>query len=164
MSIHASIAKKRFFETYEDGIFLPAGLPLQGSIDEVSKQVKNLPTEVIGGSVVVCVGSGTMASGVLRGLSDYWPYEYHDFYGILVHDKKNPYKMKKKLIEKSCLDPFVGINITVLHHDYDYFDKETCNVPFPCCEYYDRKAYKWLIDNLHNLKKPILFWNIGAGY
>ena len=164
MSIHASIAKKQFFEKYPDGRFLPSGLPLDKSKYLVADQVKKLPKEVFGGSFVVCVGSGTMASGVLHGLTEYRPHEYHDFYGILVHDKKNPSKVKAKLIEKSHLDPFTGINVKVLHYNYDYFDKETCSVPFPCCEYYDRKAYKWMIDNLETLKKPVLFWNIGAGY
>ncbi|GAG18142.1 unnamed protein product, partial [marine sediment metagenome] len=29
---------------------------------------------------------------------------------------------------------------------------------------YDLKAWKWLVDNMSSLRKPILFWNIGAPY
>jgi len=46
--------------------------------------------------------------------------------------------------------------------EHEYPDIENMHCPFPCNPYYDRKAWKWLIENYTDLQKPILFWNIGA--
>jgi hypothetical protein len=53
-------------------------------------------------------------------------------------------------------------NLHLLDTGYQYTDKEEIEIPFPCNVYYDAKAYKWTIDNIDKLKKPVLFWNTGA--
>lgn len=47
---------------------------------------------------------------------------------------------------------------------YEYTQREKCECPFPSNEFYDRKAWKWLLDNYEKLKAPILFWNIGSDF
>jgi hypothetical protein len=46
---------------------------------------------------------------------------------------------------------------------YSYKDKvDNSWIPFPCNEYYDAKAFDWLVRNIIFLKQPIVFWNVGA--
>ena len=44
--------------------------------------------------------------------------------------------------------------------DYSVADSYPC--PFPSHPNYDRKAWHWMCEHINELKKPILFWNIGA--
>lgn len=160
--IHESMSKKRFLDMYPNGEFLPAGLKFDYTIDEVTKQVHNVPDKALGGTVVICAGSGMMIAGVMNGLSE--RNISQDVIGVLCHSDKNKLNMKKFVISKSSLDPWHRIKLTIVDHGYDYTDREDCEVPFPCCPYYDRKAYKWMIDNFDKLRKPVLFWNIGSSY
>jgi hypothetical protein len=34
--------------------------------------------------------------------------------------------------------------------------------PFPCNRYYDKKAFKWMVDNIDSIIQPVIFWNIGG--
>lgn len=159
--IHEAVSKKKFNKMYPDGEFLPAGLKFDYTVEEVAKQVHNVPAEALGGTVVICTGSGMMAAGVLTGLSELDISQ--DVVGVIVHPKSKS-NLKKFILSKSEMDPFHRIKFNIVDHGYEYTEQENCDVPFPCCPYYDRKAYKWMIDNIDKLKKPILFWNIGSSY
>ena len=70
--------------------------------------------------------------------------------------------MKKAgVVPYSLLKP-IKPRMRVIDYNYEYRYKEEVDCPFPCNPYYDRKAWKWLLDKLPKLKQPILFWNIGA--
>jgi len=34
--------------------------------------------------------------------------------------------------------------------------------PFPCNEFWDKKAWYWLENNISKFKGKVLFWNIGG--
>jgi hypothetical protein len=41
---------------------------------------------------------------------------------------------------------------------------EDYNVPFDCNEFWDKKMWYWLENNIEKLEGNILFWNIGGSY
>jgi len=85
--------------------------------------------------------------------------------GVMVSNEKSAINLKKKILDKTNWFPYTyKVDFDLVDAGYEYKQTETCNVPFPCCRYYDRKAYKWMIDNLQTLKQPVLFWNIGGDY
>ena len=36
--------------------------------------------------------------------------------------------------------------------------------PFPCNEFWDKKAWYWLEQNIEKFKGDILFWNLGGNW
>lgn len=159
--VQESVSKKKFLKIYPEGEFLPAGLKFDHTVTEVAKQVKLVPKKTLGGTLVICAGSGMMTAGVIKGLSDLGIQQ--KVIGVIVHPKSRE-NLKKFIIKKSIHDPFYYPDLKIVDYAYEYTQRENCDVPFPCCPYYDRKAYKWMIDGIDRLKKPILFWNIGSGY
>lgn len=156
--IQASRARNRFNEMYPDGVFLEPGLKFDETLDEVEKQVLTLPEHDLGGTIVICTGSGTMCAGVLRGLQKRGVSQ--QVIGVLAHDKSKD-NMKKSILDRS--GGWKG-DLEIIDYGYEYTQAEFCKAPFPSCPYYDRKAYKFMIDSLDKLQKPVLFWNIGGDY
>lgn len=156
-SINYYRAKKILTEKYPNSIILPQGLPFNETIDNVSDEIKkDFESYNNIKSVVVSVGSGIMCVGILRGLSSLGLLP--DVYGVFVAPKKVDTYTKK--IFKHIPSGYSKLHFS--ETKYEYTDKEEMEIPFPCNPYYDAKAYKWMIDNIDSLKKPILFWNIGA--
>ena len=57
----------------------------------------------------------------------------------------------------------VPYELKLVDDGYAYKDKVgTDDIPFPCNEYYDAKAWRWLLSNIGMLEQPIVFWNIGS--
>jgi len=166
MSINYYRARK-ILSSFPDSFMLPQGLPFNETIEAVSDQLYyKTDLESLGGTIIVCIGSGAMVAGILRGC--YRKNVEGECYGILV-SKKDPDRIKKKIFSMGkisdknfCFWGRLPISFSVVDYGYEYTDKEECKCPFPCNPYYDRKAWKWLVDNIEMLKKPILFWNIGA--
>jgi len=157
-------ARKHFHENFK-GQMLELGLPFDETIAEVVMQVDMLQPEHLGGTIVVCAGSGTMAAGILRGIGIRNDVKYQRVIATLIAKKKTDV-MHNNIFTKSHLTAFdlARINLKVEESDYDYSDAEFCECPFPCSPYYDRKTYKWILDNYEKLEKPVLFWNIGSSY
>ena len=164
MAINYYIGKKKLLKEFPCGsIMLPQGLPFQETVREVAQQVhvSNIKQLNIK-SIVVCVGSGTMTAGILLGCDQV--KLNIPIYGVLVH-KKNAKQMENKILGMSnfSMPLFKPIpKLEVIDYEYEYTQREECNCPFPCNPYYDRKAWKWLLDNYNSIEKPVLFWNIGA--
>jgi 1-aminocyclopropane-1-carboxylate deaminase/D-cysteine desulfhydrase-like pyridoxal-dependent ACC family enzyme len=164
LKINFYTARKHFHKNFE-GQMLELGLPFDETISEVVQQVDMLYSECLGGTIVVCAGSGTMAAGILRGLGLRSDIKYQRVTATLIAKKKTDV-MYNNIFNKSHLTAFdlARINLKVEESDYDYSDAEFCECPFPCSPYYDRKTYKWMLDNYDKLEKPILFWNIGSSF
>ena len=156
-------ARKELARLYPDAIMLPQGLPFPETVQEVAKQVKK-DKEVFKSIklIIICAGSGTMAAGVIRGLSEISANP--KVYGILVSPKSNA-EMKKKILKMAEIQDsglFASpINLEIVDPGYEYTQKEECECPFPSNSHYDRKAWKWMNDNISKLEQQILFWNIG---
>ena len=153
--VNFNISRKILKSEYKKSVLLPLGLPLRETIDATIEEAEALK-QTSWGSVVVNIGSGTICSGLLNAFGDITP-----IYGIMgrtgnVGDKK------MKIISHSQVLYFGAINFQVIDPGYEYTDSVEVDSPFPCNKYYDAKAYKWLVENIHLLRGPILFWNIGS--
>lgn len=164
-------AKKILKSKYPDSIMLRQGLPFEETITEVGKQVLlNFQQIKKIKSIVVCIGSGVMTAGIIRELVQM--NISISVYGVMVL-KKNQNKLKEKIYKFAKINPkFPGfflkksekIKLQIIDAGYEYAQSENCFCPFPCNPYYDRKAWKWMVENLMYIPKPILFWNIGSDY
>jgi cysteine synthase len=162
------VAKNILAQKYPDAVMLEQGLPFSETISEVERQVELLPKESLGGTLVVCIGSGVMASGIVKGLAKILNGKAQTVYGIVVAPKS--VKKKKAEIEKrSGVDTSTNkffstnnIDLHVLDLGYKYEEPEMIDCPFPCNRYYDKKAFKWMVDNIDSIIQPVIFWNIGG--
>jgi hypothetical protein len=143
-----------------DGVMLPHGLPFAETARSVAREASTVPEELLQGSLVLIVGTGTILAGILIGL------------------KVLPKKIVGISAGKAPLRQFQTINRLMneimpfqrtdtsklkLHFPimpYDVADRFLC--PFPSHPNYDRKAWHWMCACIDSLPKPILFWNIGA--
>ena len=163
MQINFYRARKFLKEKYPDSFMLPLGLPFPETVIEVTKQTRLLDQYY--GSIVICIGSGTMAAGVLKGLGKIQT----TVYGVLASPKNEEMVRKKiyKIGEMPLFSPtglFKGPKLTLIDTGLGYTEKDESECPFPCNNYYDRKAWGWLLRNYDKLEKPVLFWNIGSDY
>lgn len=137
------------------GMLLPLGLPFEETIEATAKEAAKLFSYR---TVVVNVGSGTICAGLLRGLG-----EEVFVWGIM--GRKGDKIRKREEIEKRSVK---GLSLkkrkgfALVDPGYEYTESESFPAPFPCNPYYDRKAWKWVIENYGSLERPVLFWNIGA--
>lgn len=158
-----SIMYYRFksFVEENNGVMLPHGLPFAETALSVSQQSAVIPKELIQGTIVMIVGTGTILSGVLLGL-----IEEKDINIVGISAGKNPQGQLKNInrILNIAL-PFqcktLG-NLKLLNPIMEYDEECTCPCPFPSHPNYDRKAWFWLTEHINELKRPVLFWNIGA--
>lgn len=154
--INFYIAKKLLRNKYgASAVLLPLGLPLDESIKETSEELLLTGIENIN-TLVVSVGSGTICKGILLGISGM--KNKPSVVGVAC--RTGDMKRKKRNILSNTLS--FGTVFSLKDMGYDYMDKETISAPFPCNPFYDRKAWKWLYDNLDNVSHPVMFWNIGA--
>lgn len=164
-----NIMKERYGKR---GQLLQLGLPLSESVEATAKQMVWSATGQMKdiGSIVVNVGSGTIAAGVVKGISQlarndsrYLDIEVHGVMGRTgSKDAKHDAIYMKAGIppEGSLFDE--GRPQLFLHDPgWEYTQKSEAQAPFPCHPYYDRKAWEWLVSNVNKLRQPVLFWNIG---
>jgi 1-aminocyclopropane-1-carboxylate deaminase/D-cysteine desulfhydrase-like pyridoxal-dependent ACC family enzyme len=144
---------------------LPLGLPLQETINETAKElvITLQSMEEIINTIVVCVGSGTICAGIIKGLNYFVNYPAK-VYGIMSRDGN--LKLKKKIVlQKAGImgKGFFGKNIKleIINEGWNYSDKSNFDCPFPCHPYYDLKAWEFTMKKVFQLETPVLFWNIG---
>jgi len=172
IDIPAGMAKVNFYITRQmlfdkhkgKSFMLPLGIPFEETINEVSAEFIRSHCEKFK-TIIMCVGSGTMAAGILKGIdltgSD------ADLFGILCRPARNM-GLKRSLILAHAGIVFGGDFFYLIDLGYGYTEKVEMSCPFPCNPYYDLKAFKFLSDcrkegyNKYRFKEPILFWNIGA--
>ena len=161
------IGRRILKEKYgEKALLLPLGLPFAETIEETEKEfvktIRSLPTPPK--TIVLCIGSGTICSGIWRGMNQ---LEMRDtkLYGITCHNAILAEEKIKRIEEKSGVKTnglFKSpISFQVILSVYNYTSRPKENAPFPCNPYYDLKAWEWLMQNRSQLEEPILFWNIG---
>lgn len=163
--VNYAIARRIFREEFAaDGVVLPLGLPFDETVEAVAVEAQTIDWgHLDGGALVVNVGSGTMLSGILKGLPDEIRLEVFGISGrrCSTEIKKREILQRAGIAEGGLLG-YPGLSVRVVDPGYDYRDYEALRAPFPCNIYYDRKAWAWLVRNTDRLPRPILFWNIGA--
>jgi len=137
------------------GYMIPMGLVVIESVDAIAREAQTLPEQVLGGDIVLSVGSGMSLAGIQRGLGK----RVHKIYGISAGmDTK---RQENRIIKETGRGQEENVEL-ILPEGVDYYDREEIETPFPSSPYYDKKAWKWLVDNLDQLKDPVIFWNIGV--
>lgn len=137
----------------ETGIMLPSALKLEDSVEANYQEALLTPKSLMKGTWVFSVGSGTIASGVIRALNDNIDIICHMGYTRPVGS------IKKYILEYAEADR----DITFVDEGLKYNSSvDNSWIPFPCNEYYDAKAFTWLCQNIKTLKQPIIFWNVGS--
>ena len=133
---------------------LPLGLVCQETVLNVRKEALMIPKEYK--SIVVSTGTGTILSGLILGSKN------RKIYAVSAGMSEK--KQKKRILGLWSLANYEADFKNVHFHqaDTDYYTEENRVCPFPSHEYYDRKAFKWMMENFDDLEKPVLFWNIGA--
>lgn len=166
-------AKKLLSAIKGKSYMLPNGLKLVESVEGTAAEVmKYTPREFFDCAVwVVSVSSGTIAAGVLRGL---WMKGATNVKLILHMGYDRSERQLLNYVEErangTLIEPysiamnFTAIDIKIINEHYGYKDAaKGIQAPFPCNEYYDLKAWKWLMSNYEQFNKlKVLFWNIGA--
>ena len=137
------------------GYMMPMGLVVKESIDAVSKEAKLIPQQYLGGSIVLCVGSGMTIAGVSLGIAD----KVKTIYGISAGMSTERQRKKIKVTGGFSLPKNVNL---ILPDGVGYYDVEKIETPFPSSPYYDKKAWAWMLKNYETIPKPLLFWNIGV--
>lgn len=163
VSYHAN--RKWLEDHYPGAVMLPLGLPFSETIEETAKEVETVLEEKGRGffkSVVVNVGSGTVAAGVLRG------FQYEDVYvyGVMgrsgsVERTKNKIYRKAEIVRGGLLAGKNRAVLKVIDPGWEYTERSFCSCPFPSHPWYDLKAWQWLQEKIGSISQPILFWNIG---
>jgi 1-aminocyclopropane-1-carboxylate deaminase/D-cysteine desulfhydrase-like pyridoxal-dependent ACC family enzyme len=143
----------------DKAVMLPIGLPLPETITEVAKVAKRSNLHRFK-SIVVCIGSGTMCAGIIRGAHK---NRESSFYGIMVkHLENDKIKgMRSDILHRAGIK-LAPVNFIVENSDYEYEEEAKIKCPFPCHPIYDLKAWEWIVMNIDKLKAPVLFWSIGA--
>ena len=150
---------KRIVEE-QDGVILPHGLPFVDTAVSVAREAATVPEELLQGSLVLIVGTGTMLAGILLGISIFPKL----IIGISAgKSTETQFRTINDILRQTApFQPLRSGHIKLLQPimPYDKADDYPC--PFPSHPNYDRKAFRWLCDHISELPKPILFWNIGA--
>ena len=114
--------------------------------------------------LVVSIGSGVTASGLIREFLQYKDWK------DLVNNRRKVHTITMSSIEstKKILNENKAgdlNNILIYKSPYAFDDMmEDYKVPFDCNEFWDKKMWYWLEENVEKLEGKILFWNIGGSY
>ena len=161
--VNFHICKRAMYEEFsgreQKPVMLPLGISfaetIQAAQDEAQKVYTEYPVKFK--TVVVNVGSGTVAAGVAKG------FPGATIYGVM--GRTGHKGMKMDMIRKKGdfrTSGFNRVDFRIIDPGWQYTEKSEVNCPFPCHPYYDLKAYEWMVNNFKVLKGPILFWNIGS--
>lgn len=144
-----------------NGMVLPTGIPSKETVSETALEWFRTEDGFHPDCVVVCVGSGTICAGLLKGM------EKSDvkLIGVMAYGSNDSRKLQE-IYDKAGLhyNGFFACKLPfrIYNPNYEYTEAAEGSCPFPCHSYYDLKAWRWLVDNLDKLNGKVLFWNIGS--
>ena len=154
-----NIAKK---DCVEHGVAIaPNVLKFTASVEATAQELtETWPEDLIGPvNVVVSASSATLASGVALGLSRLNRPQTR----LIVHlgYSRSHEQVLRYMASKGVPQDFISSSLDLIDEGYAYADRVDTPVPFPCNPYYDRKAWKWIMENRDSLVGEIVLWNIG---
>lgn len=153
--MHAQ-SRTLFTSMTDSGYMMPNALKYKDLIPVTAKEVRTTPDELLQGTWIISISSGTVAAGVLNGLID-----NHEDMCIILHMGHDRSEAQAQRYIRG-LAGYWPSYIDMINEHYNYVDKVDVHCPFPCNPWYDLKAWKWLMANVHDLEQPIIFWNIGS--
>ena len=116
-------------------------------------------------NLVVSIGSGVTASGLIKEFleygDDWWKLdsESRKVYSITM----SAFSSTKKILNENHAGDLKNIILEKSPYGFDDM-MDDYEVPFDCNEFWDKKQWYWLEDNIQKLKGKTLFWNIGGSY
>ena len=159
ININYAIGKK--YVTSFGGYMFPKGIILDETINATSAEVEYDQESIKSfKNIVISVGSGTIITGLVQGLLGL--DVKMNVYGIACTNSVKHCKRFYKFCEEVPDGSLKKIDIRILPSDIEYYDECVDECPFPAHPNYDRKAWRWLVKNIKDIKGPTLFWNIGA--
>lgn len=114
--------------------------------------------------LVVSIGSGVTASGLIREFLQYTSWK-----DILKNKRQvhtitmSSIESTQKILNENKAGDLNNIHIYKSPFEFNDF-MDDYEVPFDCNEFWDKKMWYWLEENIENLDGKILFWNIGGSY
>ncbi len=133
---------------------LPLGLPLPETISETCSIAESCVGDYK--SIVICVGSGTIAAGVYQATAP-----GQTMHGVLCRTG-NVGAKTKHVASASLFAAITKGRLRLMDLGWEYAKPCEVPAPFPCHPYYDAKAWGWLMSNKEEIPGPVLFWNIGS--
>ena len=137
------------------GAMLPFGLECAESVASVAQAAATVPPPCRHWctTVVVSVGSGVTLAGLVRGLRG----KPSRFVGVSSGRSADSIQrcLSRYGIEKSR-------SIRLIPAREAYYVPIDYECPFPSHPHYDRKAWRYLAENVKLLEAPLFFWNVGA--
>jgi len=115
--------------------------------------------------LVVSIGSGVTASGLIREF-----LQYKDWKDILKNKRQvhtvtmSSLESTQKILNENKAGDLNNIHIYQSEYAFDDFMDEVTEYPFDMNEFWERKMWWWLENNIENLEGKVLFWNIGGSY
>ena len=113
--------------------------------------------------LVVSSGSGVTCLGMVME-HEPWPQLFdtgntRTFHTVCVSSEGT---IKKKF-KKYGIEPTEQVEIVKSKFAFDDM-MDSYETPFPCNEFWDKKAWYWLEQNIDKFKCEILFWNLGGNW
>jgi 1-aminocyclopropane-1-carboxylate deaminase/D-cysteine desulfhydrase-like pyridoxal-dependent ACC family enzyme len=127
-------------------------------VDESIEGTKKEAVECVNkyATVVVAVGSGTIAAGIVRA-----GVPRIKVVGVMCRTG-NKEKKKREIINRARELGCPLAQLELVDPGYQYTEAAHIKCPFPSHPFYDKKAFKWMVENIEKLENPVLFWNIGS--
>ena len=133
-------------------------------VDYMKSRMKQVLEEEDFDHLVVSIGSGVTHSGLIKEF-----LQYTDWKDLLNNRRKvhtitmSSIESTKKILNENKAGDLNNINIYKSPFEFNDF-MEDYSVPFDCNEFWDKKMWYWLEENIESLDGKILFWNIGGSY
>jgi hypothetical protein len=114
--------------------------------------------------LVVSMGAGVTCSGLIRRF-----LEYKDWKDILKNKRQvhgitmSSINSTRNILEYNKAGDINNVHIYKSPYAFDDM-MPNYEVPFDCNEFWDKKMWYWLDENIQKLDGKILFWNIGGSY
>ena len=147
----------------KDYIRLPYAFDHSAYIDTQRKRFREVKEKLDFDHLVVSSGSGVTCLGMLLEHdpfpSLFEPDNKRTFHTVCVSSESS---IKKKFSKYQMYDTD---NVEIVKSEFAFDDKmEWYDTPFPCNEFWDKKAWYWLEQNISKFDGDILFWNIGGNW
>ena len=114
--------------------------------------------------LVVSIGSAVTASGLIREFLQYTSWK-----DILKNRRQvhtitmSSIESTQKILNENKAGDLNNIHIYKSPFEFNDF-MDNYEVPFDCNEFWDKKMWYWLEENIQKLDGKVLFWNIGGSY
>ena len=134
-------------------------------VNYMGERMKEVLEEREYDNLVVSIGSGVTASGLIKEF-----LEYGDDWWKLNNESRKVYSITmsafsstKKILNENHAGDLKNIILEKSPYAFDDM-MDDYEVPFDCNEFWDKKQWYWLENNIQKLKGKTLFWNIGGSY